>query len=530
MISSIVITAIEIGILVILFALMYGIVNMVFRSIASSALKDKKSRVVRYRRQVGLILLLVCTVLCLCVLGINGYIISQGKSVFEVQMNLVPAISKDFWISLLVSLVKCILLVLLVKLGLSAIRSLLQSIRQAARNYDKIKGNDGSIDLFFDFLSQTISTSFWIEAAILCATFFKVQKNIISFSYWCLGTYLFVRLGLLFVKVIPIIVDTLDDLSLKFSNTYKFLKYYEKFRYLIPTFKRLLELLIYLGTASIIFQYTAPINWLSQYVYQAISIISVYFFVRLSIAVANVVVDEFVRHAEGLTDTQKQRRLTIAPLFKNLLKYTTYFGALVAVLEIIKIDPGPILASAGILGVAIGFGAQNLVEDIVSGFLILFENYYLVGDYIEAGRVEERSIQGIVEAIELRTTQVRHPDGQLQIVRNGEIGSVINYSKQYIYAKVDIPLAYETSLEETYSTVEEVGQKLKLKHSDIVIKPTQIEGLESFGKSLVLVRTITKVKPGQHLYIQRELRRMLKDAFDRSNLELSDYEPETNSD
>ncbi len=100
-------------------------------------------------------------------------------------------------------------------------------------------------------------------------------------------------------------------------------------------------------------------------------------------------------------------------------------------------------------------------------------------------RVEWKSdrFEGIVEAIELRTTQVRHPDGQLQIVRNGEIGSVINYSKQYIYAKVDIPLAYETSLEDAYSTVEEVGQKLKLKHSDIVIKPTQIEGLESFGKS-----------------------------------------------
>jgi moderate conductance mechanosensitive channel len=75
-----------------------------------------------------------------------------------------------------------------------------------------------------------------------------------------------------------------------------------------------------------------------------------------------------------------------------------------------------------------------------------------------------------------------------------------------------------------------VGQKLKLEYSDIVIKPTQIEGLESFGKSWVLIRTITKVKPGHHLHIQRVLRRMLKDAFDQSSIELSDYEPETNSD
>ena len=530
MISNIIITAVEVGAIVLIFALIYGIVNIVFKAISSSVLKNPESRVARYRRQIGILLLLVCAILCLCIVGINGYFIYKGNDVLEIQKSLIPTIPKKFWLSLVVSLAKCLLLVLLVKMLLRLIPSAIDRLSTVAKNYDKIQGNDESIEQFFDFLSQTISTGIWMGTAILLAQFLKVPGNIISIGQWILETYLFIRTGMLIVKTIPIVVDTLDGMCLQFSETDKILKYYKRFRYLIPTFKRLLELIIYLGTASIIAQKTASIIWLSQYVYQAIGIIGVYFCSRLLIALSNVIVDEFIRRSEGLSDTQKQRRMTIAPLVKNLFKYATYFGALVTGLGIIKIDPGPILASAGILGVAIGFGAQNLVEDIVSGFLILFENYYLVGDYIEAGRMEERPIEGIVEAIELRTTQVRHPDGQLQIVRNGEIGSVINYSKQYIYAKVDIPLAYETSLEDAYSTVEEVGQKLKLEHSDIVIKPTQIEGLESFGKSCILVRTITKVKPGQHLHIQRVLRRMLKDAFDTSNIELSDYDSETNSD
>ncbi|NJN49612.1 MAG: mechanosensitive ion channel [Alkalinema sp. RL_2_19] len=139
------------------------------------------------------------------------------------------------------------------------------------------------------------------------------------------------------------------------------------------------------------------------------------------------------------------------------------------------------------------------------------------------------SPQGIVEAIELRTTQLRHPDGQLQIIRNGEIGSVINYSKQYIYAKVDVPLAYETPLELVYQIIATTGERLRQAQPDIVLEATQVEGIESFGKSLVLLRTITKVKPGKHRHMQRLLRQLLKDEFETANIALSDYEPEAKS-
>jgi moderate conductance mechanosensitive channel len=152
--------------------------------------------------------------------------------------------------------------------------------------------------------------------------------------------------------------------------------------------------------------------------------------------------------------------------------------------------------------------------------LILFENYYLVGDYVEVGKVEERNIEGTVEAIELRTTHVRHPDGQLQIVRNGDIGSIINFSKQYIYARVEVSVAYNSNLDHVYRVVEKVGQQLKVEEND-VLEPTRVAGLEHFGEDHLLLLTLTKVKPGKHLHIQRVLRKILKETFSQEEIEIS---------
>ncbi|MGI8502332.1 MAG: mechanosensitive ion channel family protein [Hassallia sp.] len=194
-----------------------------------------------------------------------------------------------------------------------------------------------------------------------------------------------------------------------------------------------------------------------------------------------------------------------------------YFGAAVSVLYTLNINPTPILAGAGIVGVAVGFGAQTLINDIVCGFFILFENYYLVGDYIEAGKAEEKVVEGIVEAIELRTTRIRHPNGQLQIIRNGDIGSITNYSKQYIFAVVEVSVPYDSNLADVYKVIEEVGEQLKLNNPDI-LESTQVDGVESLGESNLLLRTITKVKPGKHLQIQRVLRKILTDALLREGI------------
>lgn len=140
-----------------------------------------------------------------------------------------------------------------------------------------------------------------------------------------------------------------------------------------------------------------------------------------------------------------------------------------------------------------------------------------MGDYIEAGKVEERAVEGVVEAIELRTTRIRHPNGQLQIIRNGDIGSITNYSKQYIFAVVEVGVPYNSNLAHVYKVIEEVGQQLKTNDPD-VLEGTQIDGVESLGESNLLLRTLTKVKPGKHLQIQRVLRKIFTDALLREGI------------
>jgi len=212
--------------------------------------------------------------------------------------------------------------------------------------------------------------------------------------------------------------------------------------------------------------------------------------------------------------------LTTIPLIQSSLKYLIYFGSGIWILDVFGIDPAPILAAAGILGLAISLGAQNLVNDMVSGFFILFENYYLVGDFIEM-----EDAMGVVEAIELRTTRIRHPNGQVHIIRNGEIAKIVNYSKEYIYAVVNVGVDYNSDLDLVYTVLKNIGQQLKENYPQEVLEATKVDGIEEFEDSSILIRTLTKLNPhnsrrGVHNYIQRILRKMIKEAFDREGIQI----------
>ena len=521
MASDVIILAVEVSLLAAIFSLIYGLVRLLLRALAPDRVNNPSSRVAQSLQKFGIFLLLGFTLSCLGLLAINGYIIYRGDSVLETQLQLLGAVPSEFWEHLQIALLQCLGLILMVRIVLKfGVHRILQKGATLAKNLDNIQANDASIDRLFQLGDRIVSNGLWLATVSLCTQLLNLPAQAVAFSYWLLWVYLALAVGNLMVKGVPVAVDTLDYLSLSFATTNSPLRFYQRFRYLIPALKQSLKLIIYVGIASLVFNYSAPLAWLSQHANKIVGIIAVYFVVQLLVEGINISVDEFVRCNQHLPSAQ--RRLTIAPLLKDGFKYLAYFGALVAILNIVQVDPTPILAGAGILGIAVGFGAQNFVADLVSGFLILFENYYLVGDYIAAGRLEERPVEGIVEAIELRTTRLRHPDGQVQIVRNGEIGSVVNYSKQYIYATVDIPFAQGTHLATVYPIIEQVGQRLKQENPTTVLEETQLEGLETLGKSPILVRTITKVTPGQHLHIQRVLRRRLKDAFDEANIELTE--------
>ncbi|WP_442944804.1 mechanosensitive ion channel family protein [Nostoc sp.] len=212
-------------------------------------------------------------------------------------------------------------------------------------------------------------------------------------------------------------------ISIRYSNPDNLLRFYDRLRHLIPFLKRCLEFVTYVCMAILVIQQMQLIANIATFGPRIIKIIGIIFISRVLFEIVYLL-KRCCSKNMNLTEIQRSRGLTLVPLLRSFLQYLIYFGATVFILYTVGIDPTPILVGAGITGIAVGLGAPTLINDFVCCFFILFENYYLVGDYIEAGKVKEKVIEGIVEAIELRTTRIRYPNGQLQIIRNGDIGSI----------------------------------------------------------------------------------------------------------
>ncbi len=478
----------------------------------NSIVKTEERTFKKLRRNLKALLLLTCFILCILIVGANSFLIYRGENIQKYTLLLINRIPSGFWITLGIGSAQSIGILIFAAIAVKILNYWLKVASTRAKNLEKNTTDDESIDAFFNALNQRISGGIWLWAIICCTQFIKLPAVIPQYLYIALRIYLITAIGLLILKAVAAIVDTLDALSIRYSNPENLLRFYDRLRHLIPFLKRCLEFVIYVCMATLVIQQVELIANMATIGERIIKIIGIVFISRVLFEVVSLFVEEVLFKEKNLTEVQISRRLTLIPLFRSFLQYLVYFGAIVSILYTLNIDPTPILAGAGILGVAVGFGAQTLINDIVCGFFILFENYYLVGDYIEAGKADEKVVEGIVEAIELRTTRVRHPNGQLQIIRNGDIGSITNYSKQYIFAVVEVGVPYDSNLAHVYQVIEDVGQQLNADYPD-VLEPTQVDGVESIGEGNLLLRTLTKVKPGKHLQIQRLLRKMFTNAL-----------------
>ena len=503
----------EVSLVLIFFFLVDWVFGRLYRQIFKLPVLAKgKNNATAIRRNVRGFLFLVSFLLSLGIVGANGFLIYRGENVLNYSLELIQRIPTDVWLNLGVGIVQCIGAIVAASIALRIFNHLLGMISKYAQRFDGIAENDESVNEFFNVFKNNINSAAWIAIAILCAQFLILPPVVTQYLYILLQIYLIIAIGLLIFRVVAVAIDSLDGLSVKYSSPDNILRFYEQLRHLVPFLKRCLEYIIYVVMATLVVQQVGFIANLSEWGTVGIKLIAIVLLSRILISVIYLGVEELLLKSQDLTPTQKQRRQTITPLVQSVSKYLVYFGAGVFMLDTIGVDPGPILAGAGILGLAVGFGAQNLVNDIVSGFFILFENYYLVGDYIET---DEAS--GYVESIELRTTRIRHHHGQVHILRNGDITSITNYSKEFVYAAVDIGVDYNANLDRVYAIVSAIGEQLQEENEDI-LEPTQFEGIEEFGDIRIIIHTKTKVKPGKHLQIQRVLRRRYKEEFDREGV------------
>ena len=507
----------EVGVLVLVFFLLNWLAVKSLKQVMKITwLKREENRTQTLRRDIQLMLTISCVVLCFLVVGVNGYLLYQGKNLKQETLALISSIPQDFWINLGWALGKCLLIVIVAAQVIRVIHPLLNQVCERAKQYDQITANDPSIEAFFHLLDRSSTNSIWLLTLAQCTIFLQLPEVVPQNIYLILRIYLIVVFGLAIVKATAVLIDSLDALSNQYANGDKdnLLRFYARLHHLIPFLKRCLEYVIYIFIATFILQQIEAIAKWADYGPAIVQIVGIIFLSRVSIEVAKLLVEEILFKSENLSNFQIQRRQTIIPLIQNGLKYLIYFGAGIAILYTIDINPVPLLAGAGILGLAVSLGAQNLINDLVSGFFILFENYYLVGDFIETN-----DARGFVEAIELRTTRIRHPSGQVYIIRNGNISQLVNYSKDYIYAVVQVGVDYDSDLELVYRVIEEVGKQLK-EINPFVLEPTRVDGLDNFGESELTIRTVTKVRPGRHLPVQRMLRKMMKAAFDREGIEI----------
>ncbi|HHV27660.1 mechanosensitive ion channel family protein [Anaerosalibacter bizertensis] len=246
-----------------------------------------------------------------------------------------------------------------------------------------------------------------------------------------------------------------------------------------------------------------------------VKIVIIFLLVRIAIRVLNALINRTMERRNKLRFGMDDRKAnTLAAILKNLGKYVFYFIGLVPALELFGIKTTSILATAGIGGLAIGFGAQSLVKDVITGFFILFEDQFSVGDYVKIDGYE-----GIVEEMGLRVTKVRGFSGELYIIPNSNIQIVTNSTKGAMRALVEVSISYEEDIDKAIKVLEDISKKLKDREDSIVEGPTVL-GISKLGEYEIGLTIVAKTKPMEQWRIERLLRKEIKEAFDNNNIEI----------
>jgi len=308
--------------------------------------------------------------------------------------------------------------------------------------------------------------------------------------------------------------------------------YYEEVQPLMPLARRVLEAMIYLTGAVVIVRRFDTHEVLAPYGAMVMQLVATFFVARVLIAVLGVAVyrgltqgnrDRFGAAPEEETPLQqvmeqheaRARRATLAKLTQSLVRFVIYIVMGMVMLVVVGVDPLPLLAGAGVVGFAVGLGSQKILEDIICGFFMLLEDQMLIGDYI---KVEET--EGIVEQLHLRVSRIRDRYGRVHTLRNSDISNVINYSRGWTLAVIEMSVAFEADLTKVFDVMTKAGKTLHEQHSRDVLEPSQVMGVAAIDESCLRVRIETRVRPGCHFEIKNALNHILLEAFVANRIEV----------
>lgn len=211
----------------------------------------------------------------------------------------------------------------------------------------------------------------------------------------------------------------------------------------------------------------------------------------------------------------RRKAAKLAPVISSFVRVVAVVAAAFMALDHIGVDVTTLVAGAGVLGLAIGFGAQALVRDLISGFFLILDGALAPGDFVKINEAV-----GQVEEVSLRITKVRAIDGQLFYIPNGQVTIVGNFSREWCRAIVVVGVAYEQDVEKGLEVLRKVAKEWAAEHEDLVLEEPVAQGVVGLNSSDVTLRIMAKVKPAEHWGVERDLRARIKAAFDESNVEI----------
>jgi small conductance mechanosensitive channel len=236
----------------------------------------------------------------------------------------------------------------------------------------------------------------------------------------------------------------------------------------------------------------------------------------------NKILDKIIRKAipQGSfssVDEEKKREDTLIKISQNFFSILVWIVAIVAIVSEFGIPVAPLITGAGILGVAVGFGSQSLVKDIITGLFIIAENQYRIGDFVCIG-----DYCGTVEDMTLRVTKLRNFDGTIYYIPNSEIKIASNKSKDYSKVNFTIGVGYDTDIDKLEEIINKVGDDLSKdeKYSDFILEAPHFLRIDDFGDYSINIRIIGKVKPSKQFIVTGEMRHRLKKIFEEKGIEI----------
>lgn len=250
----------------------------------------------------------------------------------------------------------------------------------------------------------------------------------------------------------------------------------------------------------------------------ALKVIVAFILAKIVVRLSQAAIDRIFAQREGQRFQKlrmdPRRSETMRTLVKNVSKYVIYFIVFFNIFSFLGYDPKPLLASAGVLGLAIGFGAQNLVRDVITGFFIIFEDQFAVGDTVTIN-----GVTGTVQEIGLRITKIKAWTGEIHILPNGTIAQVTNLSVENSLAIVDVSISYNEDVDKVISLLKQQASLWKEQMEEIVETP-KVLGVERFGQSDIVIRITAECFPTQHIAAMRKIRSHIVQLFEEEGIEI----------